>query len=148
MQKDPTFGVLHFGALTEGAFLEAFEKAGFYGIGILTRDATPWRVVEGLNSVHNGFVRSRGIRQAGKREDPANDYCCVTPTLRITRNCEDLIDRLPEVLNPPIIGSPQSCAKMASNFSEADRTLQVNVGRKCNQALQALSCRCSALRTR
>lgn len=36
------------GALREDEFLEAFEAAGFHGIRILARDATPWRVVEGI----------------------------------------------------------------------------------------------------
>jgi len=49
MQKDPELwsGCIS-GALTEDAFLEAFKKVGFYGIGVLVRDATPWRVVEGI----------------------------------------------------------------------------------------------------
>ena len=34
------------GALREDEFLKAFEAAGFHGIRILARDATPWRVVE------------------------------------------------------------------------------------------------------
>jgi ubiquinone/menaquinone biosynthesis C-methylase UbiE len=36
------------GALTEEEFLSAFERAGFYGIHIVKRDATPWRTVHGL----------------------------------------------------------------------------------------------------
>lgn len=36
------------GAFQERAFLEAFEKAGFYGICIEKRDDIPWRVVEGI----------------------------------------------------------------------------------------------------
>jgi len=36
------------GALTEGGFLSAFEKAGFYGIQILQRDTQPWRTVQGI----------------------------------------------------------------------------------------------------
>ncbi|MDP3073192.1 MAG: methyltransferase domain-containing protein [Opitutaceae bacterium] len=36
------------GALTEEDFLRAFADAGFYGIQILKRDATPWRTVEGI----------------------------------------------------------------------------------------------------
>ena len=33
------------GALTEQAFLSALERAGFYGVSILSK--TPWRIVEG-----------------------------------------------------------------------------------------------------
>lgn len=36
------------GALTEEEFLDAFTRAGFYGIRILKLDATPWRTVEGI----------------------------------------------------------------------------------------------------
>lgn len=36
------------GAFQERTFLEAFEKAGFYGICIEKRDDIPWRVVEGI----------------------------------------------------------------------------------------------------
>ncbi len=36
------------GALTEEAFLAAFEDAGFYGIRILERQSEPWRTVEGI----------------------------------------------------------------------------------------------------
>lgn len=36
------------GALTETGFLEAFERAGFYGIEVLSRSEAPWRTVEGI----------------------------------------------------------------------------------------------------
>ncbi len=36
------------GAFREDLFIEAFERAGFYGIKIVKRDANPWRVVEGI----------------------------------------------------------------------------------------------------
>ncbi len=36
------------GALTEEAFLAAFEAAGFYGLRILERQVEPWRTVEGI----------------------------------------------------------------------------------------------------
>jgi arsenite methyltransferase len=36
------------GAFREDLFLEAFEKAGFYGIEIVKRDETPWKTVEGI----------------------------------------------------------------------------------------------------
>jgi SAM-dependent methyltransferase len=49
MQNDPTLwsGCIS-GALTEYAFLRAFEDAGFYGIRILKRDAQPWQTVGGI----------------------------------------------------------------------------------------------------
>jgi arsenite methyltransferase len=49
MQSDPELwsGCVS-GALTEEAFLAAFEHAGFYGIHLLKRDAKPWRTVQGI----------------------------------------------------------------------------------------------------
>src|SRR5207237_7071563 len=49
MQRDPELwsGCIS-GALTEEAFLTAFENAGFYGIQILKRDVDPWRTVQGI----------------------------------------------------------------------------------------------------
>lgn len=49
LQNDPELwsGCIS-GALTEEAFLQAFEEAGFYGIEILKFDSTPWRTVEGI----------------------------------------------------------------------------------------------------
>src|SRR6266545_1998899 len=49
MQSDPELwsGCIS-GALTEGAFLAAFENAGFYGTQILKRDVDPWRTVQGI----------------------------------------------------------------------------------------------------
>ena len=36
------------GAFREDLFVEAFERAGFYGMEIVKRDEKPWRVVEGI----------------------------------------------------------------------------------------------------
>lgn len=36
------------GAFREDAFLEAFDRAGFYGMEIVKRDEKPWRIVEGI----------------------------------------------------------------------------------------------------
>ena len=49
MQSDPELwsGCIS-GALTEHAFLEAFEAAGFHGIRIVERQVEPWRTVSGL----------------------------------------------------------------------------------------------------
>ncbi|MEM1206387.1 MAG: methyltransferase domain-containing protein [Acidobacteriota bacterium] len=49
MQKDPHLwsGCIS-GAFTEDGFLEAFERAGFYGIRILERQEEPWQTVEGI----------------------------------------------------------------------------------------------------
>lgn len=49
LQNDPELwsGCIS-GAFREDLFIEAFEKAGFYGIEIVKRDEKPWRVVEGI----------------------------------------------------------------------------------------------------
>lgn len=49
LQRDPELwsGCIS-GAMTETAFLEAFERAGFYGIELVKRDAQPWRTVHGI----------------------------------------------------------------------------------------------------
>jgi len=36
------------GALTQDAFLEAFERAGFQNVALAKRDETPWQIVEGI----------------------------------------------------------------------------------------------------
>ncbi|NNE98640.1 MAG: methyltransferase domain-containing protein [Pyrinomonadaceae bacterium] len=36
------------GAFREDAFIEAFEKAGFYGMEIVKRDEEPWQTIEGI----------------------------------------------------------------------------------------------------
>ncbi|CAN5724892.1 methyltransferase domain-containing protein [soil metagenome] len=36
------------GAFREDVFIDAFERAGFYGIELVKRDEKPWRVVEGI----------------------------------------------------------------------------------------------------
>ena len=49
LQRDPELwsGCIS-GAMTESGFLAAFERAGFYGVRILERQAEPWRTVEGI----------------------------------------------------------------------------------------------------
>ncbi|MBI4483429.1 MAG: methyltransferase domain-containing protein [Acidobacteria bacterium] len=49
LQRDPDLwsGCIS-GALREDLFLQAFEKAGFYGITLLSRSEQPWRTVEGI----------------------------------------------------------------------------------------------------
>ena len=36
------------GAFREDAFLEAFDRAGFYGMEVVKRDEMPWRIVDGI----------------------------------------------------------------------------------------------------
>lgn len=49
LQNDPELwsGCIS-GALREDTFLEAFERAGFFGIQMAKRDAAPWRTVRGI----------------------------------------------------------------------------------------------------
>ncbi|MEJ7863357.1 MAG: methyltransferase domain-containing protein [Pyrinomonadaceae bacterium] len=49
LQNDPELwsGCIS-GAYREDSFLDAFERAGFYGIEIVKRDDKPWRIVEGI----------------------------------------------------------------------------------------------------
>jgi len=49
LQNDPELwsGCIS-GALTEEAFMQAFEDAGFYGIEVVKFDIQPWRTVEGI----------------------------------------------------------------------------------------------------
>ncbi len=49
LQRDPELwsGCIS-GAMTESDFVEAFERAGFYGIRILERQSEPWQTVEGI----------------------------------------------------------------------------------------------------
>lgn len=55
------------GAMEQGAFLAAFEQAGFYGIEILKRDAQPWRTVEGIE------FRSITVRAMKGKQGPCWD---------------------------------------------------------------------------
>lgn len=49
MQRDPELwsGCIA-GAYREDAFLDAFDRAGFYGMEIVKRDETPWRTIQGI----------------------------------------------------------------------------------------------------
>jgi len=49
LQRDPELwsGCIA-GAFREDAFLDAFDRAGFYGIEIVKRDERPWRTIKGI----------------------------------------------------------------------------------------------------
>ncbi len=68
LQRDPGLwsGCIS-GTLREDVFLEAFEKAGFYGITVLERGAAPWRTVEGIE------FRSLTIAAYKGKEGPCLD---------------------------------------------------------------------------
>ncbi|MFV1959877.1 MAG: methyltransferase domain-containing protein, partial [Planctomycetota bacterium] len=52
------------GAYREDAFLDAFAKAGFYGIEIVSRAAEPWQVIDGIE------FRSVTVRAFHGKEGP------------------------------------------------------------------------------
>lgn len=52
------------GAFREDLFLEAFERAGFYGMEIAGRDEKPWRVVEGIEFRAVTIVARKGKQGA------------------------------------------------------------------------------------
>ncbi len=55
------------GAMTETAFVQAFEEAGFYGINILKLESEPWQTVEGIE------FRSMTIEAYKGKEGPCMD---------------------------------------------------------------------------
>lgn len=56
------------GAFVEHAFLEEFERAGFYGIEILSRQDEPWVVLEGIE------FRSMTVRAYKGKDGPCRDH--------------------------------------------------------------------------
>lgn len=65
LQNDPELwsGCIS-GAFREDLFLEAFERAGFYGMEIVKRDSSPWRVVEGVEFRSVTIVAYKGKQGA------------------------------------------------------------------------------------
>jgi arsenite methyltransferase len=65
MQNDPDLwsGCIS-GAYREDLFLEAFERAGFYGVRILEREDAPWQVVGGIE------FRSMSVEATKGKEGP------------------------------------------------------------------------------
>jgi len=61
LQRDPELwsGCIT-GAYHEGAFLKAFEEAGFHGIQIVKRQQEPWRTVEGIEFRSITIVAHKG----------------------------------------------------------------------------------------
>ena len=75
MQKDAELwsGCIS-GAFREDLLVEAFEKAGFYGIEIVKRDEKPWRVVEGLEFRSVTIVAYKGKQGACWERNQAVTY--------------------------------------------------------------------------
>jgi arsenite methyltransferase len=65
LQNDPELwsGCIS-GAFREDLFIEAFERAGFYGMEIVKRDEKPWRIVEGIEFRSVTIVAYKGKQGA------------------------------------------------------------------------------------
>jgi arsenite methyltransferase len=74
MQRDPQLwsGCIS-GALREDQFVAAFERAGFQATEIVKRDATPWRVVQGIEFRAVTVLASKGVPTP-----PSSGCCCTT----------------------------------------------------------------------
>ncbi len=88
LQADPELwtGCLS-GAYREDRFLDAFERAGFYGTRVLERSTQPWQTIEGIGfrsvtiEAWKGNPRPAVDRRDTHRSDtprcgPAKDSCC------------------------------------------------------------------------
>jgi len=62
------------GAFREDSFVEAFGKAGFYGMEVAGRDANPWRVVEGIEFRAVTIVAYKGKQGACLERNQAVIY--------------------------------------------------------------------------
>ena len=69
LKKDPELwsGCIS-GAFVEQEFLEEFEQAGFYGVGIVERQAEPWATVQGIE------FRSMTVRAFKGKQGPCMDH--------------------------------------------------------------------------
>ncbi|MBI2478551.1 MAG: methyltransferase, partial [Planctomycetia bacterium] len=56
------------GAFVEHEFLQEFERAGFYGIEIVTRQEEPWAAIEGIE------FRSITVRAFKGKDGPCRDH--------------------------------------------------------------------------
>jgi ubiquinone/menaquinone biosynthesis C-methylase UbiE len=137
MQNDPELwsGCIS-GALTEQGFLRAFEDAGFYGICLLKRDATPWRTVRGIefrSVTVEAFKGKQGAcferKQAvlykgpfkevvdddGHRFERGNRYAVCDKTYQLLKKAPyhdafEFVEPLEEV--PPESATPFDCGAM------------------------------------
>jgi len=66
------------GAFREDRFLQALEEAGFHGISVVSRNAEPWQVVEGLE------FRSATVQLFNGKQGPAwnaiRPWCTAIPS--------------------------------------------------------------------
>ncbi|MGH3822104.1 MAG: methyltransferase domain-containing protein [Pseudonocardiaceae bacterium] len=63
------------GAYQEEAFLEAFERAGFYGVHLVKRDSVPWQVVEDIEFRSVTVLAYKGKQGECRDHGQAVIYC-------------------------------------------------------------------------
>jgi ubiquinone/menaquinone biosynthesis C-methylase UbiE len=75
LQNDPELwsGCIS-GAFREDLFIEAFEKAGFYGMEIVKRDSNPWRIIEGIEFRSITVLAYKGKQGACRERNQAVIY--------------------------------------------------------------------------
>lgn len=125
------------GAMTEDGFLAAFEAAGFHGVRVLSRQAEPWRTVEGVEFrsltveafkgkqgpcvEHNQAVIYRGpfkevLDDDGHRMERGKRYAVCAKTFELYqrepyRGMFDPVE--PRVAVDPAAARPFDCARTA-----------------------------------
>lgn len=79
------------GAFQEEAFLAAFERAGFHGITLEKRDATPWREVDGIEFRSVTVIAHKG--KSGPCRDEGQALIYRGPFRQITDDDGHVFDR-------------------------------------------------------
>jgi SAM-dependent methyltransferase len=82
MQNDPNLwsGCIS-GALTEKAFIQAFQDAGFQSVRLLKRDESPWQTVQGIEFRSVTLEACKGPPAAyanSASQNPATTSCCAS----------------------------------------------------------------------
>lgn len=79
------------GAFREDRFLEAFERAGFYGMEIVKRDEKPWRTIEGIEFRAVTIVARKGKQGACFERNQAVIY--KGPWKKVTDDDGHILER-------------------------------------------------------
>lgn len=79
------------GAFREDAFINAFERAGFYGMEIVKRDEKPWRIVEGIEFRAITIVAYKGKQGACFERNQAVIY--KGPWKKVTDDDGHILER-------------------------------------------------------
>ncbi len=157
MQSDPELwsGCIS-GALTEGAFLAAFENAGFYGTQILKRDVDPWRTVQGIEfrsvtiEAFKGkqgecFERNQAVIYRGPFKEVLDDdnhrmergkrYAVCDKTYNLYKKAPyreffEFVDPLVEI--PPAEAKPFDCSRTALRHPKETKGKDYDVTTEAN----------------